>query len=317
VASAPSPAPAAVPVRELAGRALAAIEARDGAIAEAVRSLASEGREPGNEQLIAWDGLLRAHAPSLADELELLVEQDAHRMRQVLAGTATLFGAEAPGDAFIVAATDTGHVDGYAVEDPVVARDRYLALLGVLFERTLALLCERVEADARVWTTAARRTVERRDVGRFPLMPRNIGAAAAVAASFPLFDAGRTRCPKLVPADVRAYDAAVTPGLVLADFVANRLRGALRRIGHLSWERLERISGAQLELPVAAKPRFLEYASPIPAIAATGAPNAAIWSAFRGTAVETSLDGVRPWARGQAAIWCDIGRAWRESRGGS
>lgn len=311
-----SSSPTATGARELARRALAVIEAHDGSIADAVGRLSSEGREPGNEQLTAWDGLLRVHAPSFADGVQQLLEQDVHRMRQVLDRAGALFGADDPGEAFVVAAADTGHADAYAIEDPVVERDRYLALLGVLFERTLALLCERVGAGARIWTSVARRSVHRRDVGRFPLMPRNIGAAAETAARFPLFD-GATPRPKLIAAGVPAYDAAVPAGMVLADFVANRIRGALLRVGRLSWDRLGRMARAQVAMPIAARPRFVEYASPIPAIAATGAPNAAIWSAFEGMPAALDFGDVPQWARDQAMIWCDVGRTWRGSRGRS
>ncbi len=301
---------------EIAGRVLRVLEEHLGepsarALLDAIKS----GREPDHTSYRDCDRLLWSRAPELADRLKRVMEEDEFRIRQVLGKSAELYGAKAPEGALVVAAVDRRNLDGSEIDDPAVDRDRYLALLTVLLERAAAVLYGRAR---EIWITAATRHVARRGVGQFPLAIANLGAAARSAMKFPLLaHTPPERAPRFIAAAVPSYGPDVSPGVVLADFVSNRIRASLVGASSLPWWRLAQLLRSRVTLSVDAPSRFISSGSPLPTVAESGPVYSAIWDAFSGSPVDRDLRGQAQWAREQARRWIDAGVAWCASRGAS
>lgn len=270
------------------------------------------GREPDYDAYRQCDDLLREKAADIADRLRHLVDRDCDRMRQVLRSSGELFGAT-PGDAFIVAAADDGELDDRDVEDEVVERDRYLALLTVMLERTAMLLFGR---GRELWYCTAKRDITRKDVGRFPLGNSNLAAAARSATAFPLLASSPRNAPRFINAGAQAYGSDVRPGLVLADFVSNRIRASLKGARDLPWDRIARNVERRVYLNVGATPRFIASDAQLPSIASAGSARTLVYNAFTGAPIDPALSPSTRWARDQARSWIAAGTSWRTQQGG-
>lgn len=271
------------------------------------------GKEPDHDVYRRCDELLGAESPELAGRIKRVVERDQDRIRQVLQRSAELFDAP-NSESFIVAAADDGELDDRDVADAVVDRDRYLALLTVMLERTAMLLYGRAH---ELWFCTAKRDINRRDVGRFPLGNANLAAAARSATSSPLLASSPQHAPRFINAGAQAYGPDVRPGLVLADFVSNRIRASLKGARDLPWSRLARNVERRVSLDVAATPRFIPSEAQLPSIASAGSARTIILNAFSGAPVDPALRPATQWARDQARSWLEAGTTWRAARGAS
>lgn len=271
------------------------------------------GREPGHDVYRECDDLLREKSPDLAGRIKNVVDRDSDRIRQVLRGSAELFGASGE-EAFVVAAADDGELDDRDVDDAAVERDRYLALLTVMLERAAMLLYGRCH---ELWFCTAKRDITRRDVGRFPLGNSNLAAAARSATTFPLLAVAPRHAPRFINAGAQAYGPDVRPGLVLADFISNRIRASLRGARDLPWSRLARNVERRVSLKVGAAPQFIASETRLPSIASAGPARTIILNAFSGAPVDPTLRPSTQWARDQARSWLEAGTTWRATRGRS
>jgi hypothetical protein len=142
----------------------------------------------------------------------------------------------------------------------------------------------------------------------------NLAAAARTATTFPLLLASPHHAPKLVNAGAQAYGPDVRPGLVLADFVSNRIRASALGARDLPWSRLARNVERRISLDVGIAPRFITSEARLPAIASAGSARTMIFNAFSGTPVDPALQPASQWARDQARSWLEAGRTWRTKR---
>jgi hypothetical protein len=269
-------------------------------------------KEPQHAVLRDCDLLLGATAPELAGQLAKVVEQDKARVRQVLQHSAELFGASDTEGAIVVAAIDEGELDDRDVDDATIERDRYLALLAVLLERVSMLLHG---CAASVWYFASTRYVTRRDVGTFPLDNANLQAATRLANEFPLRVAEPRQAPRLINGGRQQYNATVRPGLVLADFASNAIRGSVKNSRpDLGWGRLARNIERRLALDVEATPRLIGIQRRLPAISSAGPARTVVFNAFSGVPINANTGPRKTWARDQARMWSEAGSAWRATK---
>lgn len=160
--------------------------------------------------------------------------------------------------------------------------ERYLGLLEVLMERCLQCLHGHNSVQ-NIWF----RVAERRGLTEQCL--RSVFGKSQRTGPFARFQA--------VPREPAAYRAHVHPGIVLADFITNRLRN---RLGAQGWSGVREASQQAIRFPVEASPRFTA-AGPLPTIAADGLPRLAIQRAFRKQPrLPLELDN---WAGQQAQAW--------------
>ncbi len=300
--------------------ALASLADIDADLARRLREQAGT-KEPLPSLLRQCDDALREGAFSQDAALEALVASDIQNLRAALAKVGEVVGA---GKALVVAAArlPRGTRDGTKETDNGPS-DPYVALLGELYERLLLLLRAQ-KGDAQwVRVTAATRHVKRPPLPRsVPLFLQDLAAAAATASELPYCrpdhredDSVRIRPEQAPP----KYDERIHPGVVLADFVANRLR---HRLGDAawagSWSQLARSATTSFALPVEVVARGLEGAGPLPALAVSGRGRQALQEALVGDteASASTLGQVdRRWAREEAAKWIDALSAARREDG--
>lgn len=212
-----------------------------------------------------------------------------------------------PSRCFVVAASDDG------AEPPPASgpRDRYLALLVVLLERVFALLRTRPAERHTVRVVVAGRNVLDPALGARPLRAQDVGDCVRRAERFPLDPPREPADPwvRLVPAMTTRYDALTPPGVVLADFIANRCRRALHAT--VSWSTLRDELVATTHLPVEVTARALPTMGPRPTIAAAGAARVAITRAFEPDAPDVPVDPGGPWPVEQARRWAEVAAALR------
>ena len=260
---------------------------------------------------------LNARFPTEFASLKALVSQDQRGMCALLRS----LGRQLKGHAFGVGAAtradwlafDDDRTPGRASPSP------YLSLLETTFERILSQLRSQTTVDCTVWTTVAVLDIERSGYPALPLTQREVGEAIARAVQFPFRRAeglgdGSVR---IVPRGVFRFDEHVPAGIVLADYVANRLRRAIRgttRTG--GWTALQKHARSTLTLPLEGASRAFDVPSSLPWLAADGAARVAICEAFQGD--QANEDGLTAgWERDQAQLWVRAANHWRQRGGGS
>lgn len=293
--------PAARTIEQAA--ALCARASSEPALAALLARLERRSR-PRHDELAAASSWLRRNHPALADALSDLARDVERRYRDVAGALLDRFG---PDRCFAVAAGDDGRA-------PPDGPDRYLALLVPLFERVFALLRARPAERHTVWLFAATRDVHDPRLGARRLQPRDVGDRVRAAERF-AFEAPTTPTDpwvRLVVASTPSYEEAVPPGVVLADFVANRSRRALAT--NRPWDELRAELRAEARLPFEAVPRGAPALGLRPTVAASGAPRDAVARAFA-TGDADGPFGPAGWRSDQARRWAEVAAAVR--RGGS
>ncbi|MEZ4240551.1 MAG: hypothetical protein R3F59_31230 [Myxococcota bacterium] len=255
-------------LRDVPGASRAARHAAD----LATRATGSAGRELVDRVArdeVTWSSLQCADTWLSVMHPRAYRALDAERLRgdqQMDALFAELFRN---GDAFVVANHDP------PCDDPDAAT-RYERMLTGLLERLVQVLAD--EPPPQVLVRCAQFHTDAR-----------VGPPAGRAATF---DVRGCRC-SLLTTRPQTYRAHVHPGIVLADFAANRLhREAVPRD---SWAAFR---AASRTLQVVRRPARLDRE--LPTAAGEGAPRDAVTAAFAGA--PAALDGAG-WAVEQANLW--------------
>ncbi len=294
---------AAHPARLVLDRAAAALQRAlpDRSLARMADAL-RQGQMPDYDALKSASRWLRAASPMIYAELEALARGAEDRYRALGVQLRAVYG---DARCHILAAVDGG---GPAVD----GTDRYLSLLTALFERVFALLRANPAQAHEVRVVAAQRHVtDARLPRRRMLMPQDLGACVRRAEAFPLLAPvpppdGNVR---ILPWGAVAYREQVAPGVALADFVANRLRGVITRSDQ--WDGVSAEATAATGLSVMVPPRVNPGSGAQPTIAAAGPARDAIAEAFRGRSAASDALRGRSWEVDQAQRWIAVAHAVR------
>jgi hypothetical protein len=228
------------------------------------------------------------------DQQSLAMVKCFHALGETLLGT----------EAHAVACWARHDIDSLA-EASRCRLDGYLVVLATLFERVRALLSLRRD-DARhlVLAHVARRSIAVTPGELLPMTTEHLRRALEHAHPPPSTGAPVTFA--LHPP--WRYDTQVHPGLVLADFVANRLHRRLRYFGLATdpWSDLARYAEVSTGLAL----EVGTHAGLLPSGAAAGDFRTAVLMAWQNRcprgALLGALAGERPrWAAEQAAVWID------------
>ncbi len=243
-------------------------------------------------QVTAMDAWLEANQPGLYGALVQRRSEDDRKIRALLAEI------DQTVPVLVVVAT---------YDERPAGADAYLDLLPVLYERLFCLL-RGGERRHEVWAHHDRRDVQPPDGPGRPIRLRNrdVGRTIQEAASFPFHKAdgfGDERV-RIRPAGVHRYGPAAPPGLVLADFVANRLRRAMLDTNrNRPYRRLADAAEQRLRLEVERKPEGLN-ADRLPTVAVAGRCRDAVRNAFAGH-VPVPFVTQYGWMGDQARAWVE------------
>jgi hypothetical protein len=286
----PAAAATAGPFTELATSAVAALACTLPDVVEEALGELEHGRRPSLDTVRTLDRRLKALDPALHARLEDrrrqatghilgVIEELRRRARARLLAATVLSGEGAPGDAMPEEA-----------EGPEADTRRYCAVLECLLGRTYDLLA-RLPGPHAVEVHVLSRPVADAGGGRSLFDRRRL--AELVRRAEPPGARGVT----LQAAGTPSYGPSVDPRLVLADFVANHARWALRRGGGLA--RLERhLEWVTVGALRSGRPSLSH-------VAATGWARAHIDAARRGAPSAPAPAPVRGWAREQAEQWAE------------
>ncbi|MCB9619801.1 MAG: hypothetical protein H6724_10190 [Sandaracinus sp.] len=257
------------------------------------------GREPSYESLPAAQRWLSSHDRALLGSLNAESDRFANAMRAL----GLLLSQEADAVTVAVDASTEGLDEG--AERGGNYLDRYLSALRALLERVVLLA--RASDVRRVEVTVATRGIRLSGMEqRIELRVVDVGHAVRDAIGYPERDhveGFESRGLRVVVVDVPKFDAHAHPGVVVADFVANRMRRQVE--GAPSWGRLRDESARVFALPleVTLKPGWL------PLVACDGEPRRILRDGLLGAAVGERLDALPPsWRREQVARWLEVPR---------
>ncbi|MFO8072819.1 MAG: hypothetical protein R6V85_13180 [Polyangia bacterium] len=291
-------------------RALAIIDADDSsADVAAYRASLSEGTFPEYDLLRRVGYWLRGRDRRVCDGLALCGAEAQVAYRGLCRALAEF---KEPDGCFVVTAAPSLKTDDEADEE-----DRYATLLEAVLERTASLLACREGPKRLVRLHVARRWHKDIDLAKFHQL--SIPSLARIASASHKRSVG-AYVPPALDAPFRFVignvwdansDPSTHPGVVIADWLANRLGLAFKALPPLSG--LERATRRVAALPLTTAMRSLPEMGPMPAAAADGPARAAVLSAYeRGLHAEVSAIAP-PWAREQAERWILAARALRSS----
>jgi len=274
----------------------------------------ARGREPDYvTEMGPCNDWLRSSRPRLHEQWQQFVDRDREGMVRLLQRL-----QESSSLAVVAAAAQVGDLNFDEPGPSGFAYGLYLTLLEVLLERAVALL--RAPAPPhQIWTTVAVRDVPRWAYPEVRLVPGDLGRAIHEASQFPLLRAAPLHSStRLLPERIVKYDERVPAGVVLADFVANRLRRVLKGLppGAGAWNDVEREVRQTLGLPLLLQPRAIPEAGRLPTVATIDPARQAILLAFTGPAATGPAPVLavpplrRQWQLDQAERWMDAGRRW-------
>ena len=274
---------------------------------EAVRkvvALAEQRKMAPYDDLTEANDVVKRLEPNLFRSFIAQREQRMAWVRDLLSCLGEVFG---PGESWLVGAGMPPVGD-----DDAPKSDRYLALLETLFCRVFALLRADDGNTHEVRVHVARRWVKPDGVPlTLTLRVQDVGDCVRRAERFPVLapEPGKpdTRV-RIVPHSVSRYDSNVRPGIVIADFAANRLRWPMSTAR--SWHELQARADSQVALPVTAPARRDVGASPLPALAAHGLPEQAIRGAAKKAQVLEVPWTPPGWTTDQARQWVAAVARW-------
>lgn len=257
------------------------------------------------------DHLMRDARPNAYRALTRECEAQERRLQQYLSALA---GVQAARATVLLAVSPAGRpdlpADGLPTTKRGVRRDRYVRALEVLLAMTHQLLAgQRQEGRLYVATRHVHKEGPgdlARRVDLFPDIVDEIEASALAGCPKP------PRPATLYPiGSPNRYDATVTPGVVLADWIANRARHALRRSSRpdaLSALVSHGVLGTvEAPLPVVFAP--LRGGGELPTVGVEGAPWLAVRDGLRGQ--RPALDALGAgWARDVTEPWLVAGKGW-------
>lgn len=294
---------------EAVDAAIAALRtADDDAVVEALRA-AERGLAPGWEHARACEAWLTTNAPAAARGLRDIAELEDQHLRDTVFGllAQVLEGNEGDGPAtpwakpIVVVAAEAS-----PPASPKDDEDRYLDLLETLFERVYALLRSTDGVRRHVIAHIAERPLWRDD-GKRMLGRADVAEASKRAARLSFLQSSVFPDPKVWMSTLAPcrFDEAVHPGVVLADFAANRVGRALRDDPKREHDLQRRVQAALGDVGVAMRPLSRPQLAPLPTAATSGSPRSHVARALEGERVDfRTLGDVRPeWAADQAQRW--------------
>lgn len=290
--------------------AVQAVETSHHETAIAFREAARRREKPSFERLVAVGEVLRNDAPRAWAALRARVEEERHALQAFLAHAAEV---AVPDDAVVVAAVARAPEADSEATVGEVRRDAYVDALETLFERTIAFLRDERQTagtDVRVWASIATRSVGVLGYRTMELDARHV-VEIARRASAKLPALGDHVEPRIVPREfVTRYGAAVHPGVVLADYVANALRFSIATSAsdRTPWVGLASRCRERVKLPVS-RPVPMLGAARLPTIAVSRFPREAILAALRGEPPSMLEAEPALWAREQASEWISATRS--------
>jgi hypothetical protein len=173
--------------------------------------------------------------------------------------------------------------------------NEYVELYETLLERVLAFVASR-EGESQLWVHAAPRGWIPPASGK-----TRLSGAQTRAVAHPILRTA-SRVPAVICVPPRDYDDGVHPGVVIADFVANRLSSRVLAPTK-RWADVLAAAKTSLGMRASALCNVVKRPSVLPAISATGITRDAVRLA-------TAAAGTPPfsgplWAREQAAAWIE------------
>lgn len=259
----------------------------------------SSGKAPPYETRAAVADWLARHEPSLAEE----ANAESERFRQAMGELGRQLTSVA--DALVVGAdaSSTGLDEGSVGEGPIV--DRYLSGLRALLERVV-LLAKRSKVT-RLEVSVAKRWVRHPGLPPVDLRVADVGHAVRDTVGYPsasYVEGFEHDGLRVVVMETANYDARVHPGIVVADFVANRLRRELFDQKR-PWARLMSTCSRTFALPLEA----MLGEERVPTLACDGEPRAILRDGLRGQDVADRVDALpRSWRREQVERWLEVAR---------
>jgi hypothetical protein len=275
---------------------------------------------------VRWlDLWLRGAAPDAHRELRAVCEHQEEALRtHVLGDLADLIrryttevlpptsGNPLPARPVALVAAESSH-DG-----PQTPAARYLALVELLLERVYAHLREPRDARHHILVRTCARELRFGDTTvDHRLDAADVVRASRRAAGFPFLPAEHLPDPRVwVSAlSTEAFDPAAHPGLVLADYVANRARRALKSSPARALplaavqESIERRLGhVDTRLPLRARPEL----GPLPTVAGGGPARRHVRTCFVGRSSSDRPHIHARWASESAQAWEIAARALGE-----
>lgn len=237
---------------------------------------------------------------------------DAQRLRkfdQMTALLALLDDALSPSGSWLVGAS----MPETLRSSPATPPDHYLHLLDLLFARVFALLRSTSKEVHTVKTfVAGRRVWVHELLQKVYLRNLDVGACVRRAERFPFLppsDGHPDDNVRILPFDIEETDARVRPGIVIADFAANRLRHVLA--GSRRWPDVKTQAAARIALPVVAPARAGRPDERFPTMALAGSSAEVIVQAFSQSKVLPVSDTQPGWGADQAARWVQAAARWQ------
>ncbi len=282
--------------------AIAELEGDDGfrERLEAIR----DGAYPSKDDYAAAEALI-AHHPSGQRIYGVRIEQ-AQAMDDLVARVFRSLGPECVTLVPVLADRDPkGASPGHLQLRP----DSYTRALGVLHER----IC-RLVGGVVIDTSVLTRYVEVEGLGdevplqAYQLKPLQDSAVASTNGRCSFRNVGTSLSFQHVPDQGRPLH----PMLVLADWVASRLRNALQdsRPDLAGLVRVLANHRVATEAMLYRQPALAPDLSPLPSVAAAGVPADRIRAAFAGTSPPSRNSSAPPWAWEQADLWERAAKVW-------
>lgn len=259
----------------------------------------SSGKRSPYETRAAVAEWLKTHEPSLAEE----ASAESERFRQAMGELGRQLTPAA--DALVVGAdaSSTGLDEGTESAGPTL--DRYLSGLRALLERVVLLAKQ--SKVARLEVSVAKRWVRHAGLPPLDLRVADVGHAVRDTVGYPstsYVEGFEHDGLRVVVMETASYDARVHPGIVVADFVANRLRRELFDQTR-PWSRLRSTCLRTFALPLEA----MLGAERVPTLACDGEPRAILRDGLRGEGVTDRLEALpRSWRSEQVERWLEVAR---------
>jgi len=223
-----------------------------------------------------------------AEHAALTSESEQQRADFVDFLATTLAGETATKSTALVVAWRGGQMDKKGERTDGSAE--YAELYGALIERALAFVVAK-ESESQLWVHVAERGESQ----------QRLQALQRTAVAHPLVRRAR-HAPTVTIAKVQRYDGRVHPGIVIADFAANRMLGRVLGVAK-RWDDVAAESRAVIGVAPAARCAIVSASGVLPAATSSGSARDAVRCAAEGSAPPTVTGPV--WAREQAKAWVD------------
>lgn len=256
-----------------------------------------QGSFPSFDAIQAVSKRLTVIDEALCKKLRTVVNEADLAMRELFRNSKEIFGSQ---NFYILLASPSRRKETMPNDD-----DRYRGLLEALLERAAELLRPPEGLSRIVDIQAAQRFINSENLNRYMLTQPELGRIATKVMNgyreppsrFSLNPPFKFRVAGVPDAN---RDPNVHPGVVLADWIANRVGRVTAGMPNLErlYERIE----AKTELSVKRSASWKENEG-LPAAAADGPGRDIVVQAYRGGEIATAMDITPLWTQEQAKIW--------------